>query len=397
MKTSHFFLLLPVLLFTKIFAQSGSVEAIGRCPATCFPSIEDAFRECARFLTIGCVLTPCAAGGFGCPIPDPIETENEVLPGGEVLIDGLNVLDFFQFKVNLNTSFPLRTDLYLLSDATGSVSAAIGEIRTRFTEIVDLFEGETNAQFGIGFFRDEEDEGLDNGFSNLQGITSDRSAVTNAIQSLNAIDGGDADEANLVALHKVATDPAIGWRESTRRILVYFGDFPGHEPTCVEGKTLTRESVINDLQELNITVIAASFGLPGLDGTPDSFGCSSGSAGPGQGTAISSATGGILVPNTQQTELIEAIERAGRGLSRTFDLDSSDCDGMLTTSTDPSLPITLGPDESQVLDQIVQIQAGVCAGGNTFECVLDYTESGASLPPTTVKLVNIQGCPDFGF
>ncbi|CAN8070133.1 unnamed protein product [Agarophyton chilense] len=276
------------------------------------------------------------------------------------------------------------------------MGTAISEVKTRFIEIVNLYENLTDAHFGIGLFRDEaeRDSALEFGFMNAQSLTGNQADVFTAIDSLVARGGGDADEANLVALNKVATNADIGWRPNSRKILVYFGDNPGHEPTCIGGGPITRDTVIENLKAKNITVVAVSFGT-GLDRAPRPFECASGNAGTGQGTAIATATGGVLLPNTQQAKVIEAIENAVLNLNRTYDLDSSDCDGKLITSTNPALPITLAPRDSQVVDQIIVIESGVCTGGATFECTLKYTEAGASLAPTRLKFLDIQGCPEF--
>ncbi|PXF42965.1 hypothetical protein BWQ96_07303 [Gracilariopsis chorda] len=358
-----------------------------RCPNVCLPPVE-AFTSCARFILNGCVPVPCGGGNLRCSAPGPA---TNVPPGGDIVLERVRVLDQFSFQVNLNTTYPLQTDIYLLSDATGSMRTAIAEVRTRFSEIVEMFESVTDAHFGIGFFRDESE--LGNGFMNLQGITGDRAAVQTAIDSLVARGGGDRPEANLVALHQVATDSSIGWRPASRKILMYFGDNPGHEPTCVGSVPLDRDEVIKALNAMNITVVAVSFN-PGLDGNPTVFGCSGAiPAGPGQGTAISTATGGVLVPNTQQTQLIEALENAVLNIDRTFDIDTSDCDGKLTTTTDPMLPVTLAAGDSQVIEQSVIIDSGICDTVGPFECQFNYTEAGAALPPTRFRVLEVDGCP----
>ncbi|PXF45797.1 hypothetical protein BWQ96_04464 [Gracilariopsis chorda] len=367
--------------------DSDSIIVTLTCPNVCLPRVE-AFNTCARFILNGCVPVPCKGDNLRCAAPGRAP---EVVPGGDIVLERVRVLDQFSFQVNLNTASPLQTDIYLLSDATGSMRTAIAEVRTRFSEIVEMFESVTDAHFGIGFFRDESDPG--NGFINLQGITGDRAAVQTAIDTLVARGGGDRPEANLVALHKVATDSSIGWRPASRKIVMYFGDNPGHEPTCVGSLQLDRDDVIEALNAMKITVVAVSFN-PGLDGNPTVFSCRRvPPAGRGQGTAISTATGGVLVPNTQQTQLIEALQNAVLNIDRTFDIDTSDCDGMLTTTTDPTLPVTLAAGDSQVVEQTVIIEQGICETDGPFECQFTYTEAGAALPPSRFRVLAIDGCP----
>eukprot|EP00178_Gracilaria_changii_P014264 TRINITY_DN40331_c0_g1_i1.p1 TRINITY_DN40331_c0_g1~~TRINITY_DN40331_c0_g1_i1.p1 ORF type:complete len:393 (-),score=50.15 TRINITY_DN40331_c0_g1_i1:108-1286(-) len=392
MALSHALLLLVACAYLVLArATDESIIPTATCPAGCEADVGAAFTKCSRFFTIGCTLIPCATGGFRCGIRADADV-GTVLPGGEVVIDGLDVYDWFKFQVNLNASHPLRTDFYLLSDATGSMGEEIAEVRTRFHEIVEMYESITDAHFGVGFYRDESESGLDSGFKNVQALTANRDAVYRAIRSLTATGGGDGDEANLVALHKVATDSGIGWRHDSRKILVYFGDYPGHEPSCVEGVTITRNTVINELRAKEITVVAASF-APGLDGTPIPYGCSSGGVGSGQGSAIASGTDGALFLNSDTSGFIERLQRAVIELSRKYDLDASHCAGKLSTSSEPPFPVILEPYDTKVVEQFVRIEAGVCATGGNFECDLKYTEGGASLPATRVRVVNIRGCP----
>ncbi|KAI0561389.1 von Willebrand factor A-like protein [Gracilaria domingensis] len=391
MAASRAVLLYASFLLAVAFAADESIIPTARCPPGCEADVSDAFSKCSRYFTIGCTLIPCSSGGFKCGIHADADV-GTVLPGGEVVIDGLDVYDWFKFQVNLNASHPLRTDFYLLSDATGSMSEEIAEVKSRFNEIVGLYEHITDAHFGVGYYRDEAESGMDNGFKNVQALTGDRRRVYNAINSLRATGGGDDDEANLVAMHKVATDSSIGWRHDSRKILVYFGDYPGHEPTCVEGRTITRDTVIRKLKAKEITVVAASF-TPGLDGTPISYGCSSGSAGGGQGTEIATDTGGALFQNADVSGFIDRLKGAVTNLRRKYDLDASDCMGKLTASSEPPFPVYLEAHDSKVVEQFVRIEPGVCAGGANFECDLRYTEGGASLPPTRLRVVNIRGCP----
>ena len=100
---------------------------------------------------------------------------------------------------------------------------------------------------------------------------------------ISATGGDDRAEANLVGLYKVAKNSGIGWREDSRKVLVYFGDEPGHEPTCNSGiSRLTRTNVIEELKFQNITVVAMSVGANNLNGPTDAFGCGESGAGAGQ-------------------------------------------------------------------------------------------------------------------
>eukprot|EP00171_Calliarthron_tuberculosum_P022356 IDg22356t1 len=183
------------------------------------------------------------------------------------------------------------TDFYLLSDATGSMRGAIADVQKKFKLIIEQFQSDnTKVAFGVGYYRDSAY--TNNGFTNLQPISTNLRLSTNAVNVLRASGGGDAPEANLVALHQVATSSAIKWRNNSRRILVYFGDHPGHEPSCVGGKSLTRVNVGDALKKARITVVGVTFGAKKLDGKTRAFKCAGSGAGAGQATHITSVTGG---------------------------------------------------------------------------------------------------------
>lgn len=390
-----------IALLATLLVQISTAQVVNfvRCPRDiCYPlsSLREAFTDCAPFATVGCEILDCEdSEGFRCDrLPENEPEPPMLMPGGEIVFSSLGISDNFTFMVNLSVS-PLKTDFYLLTDATGSIADEIENVQAGFTDILSVFSEDTDAAFGIGYYRDEESAGTDNGFRNLQSITTSIPPVEAAVAELFGDLGGDNDEANLVALYRLATDSSIGWRDGSRRIVAYYGDFPGHEPTCVDGKELTRANVIEALQAQNITVVAVSF-EPGLDRAPmKSFGtCSSAPLGRAeQATAITSSTGGRLLKSSSEG-VVEAIQEVITDLDRTFDLDLNDCADKLTTTTDPTLPLTLRAGTVATLEQKVKLNEGVCTVGiSSFECDLRYTESGAFLPSTKVTVLDIVGCP----
>lgn len=283
-------------------------------------------------------------------------------------------------------------DFYLLSDATGSMRTAISAVQDRFRNVVQArSEASSDVQFGVGFYRDENDPGF--GFVNLQSMTSSISDVLSAIDMLTAEGGGDRPEANLVALYSLATGAGIGWRPDARKIVVYFGDSPGHEPTCFSGVTATRNSVVAALNEWGITVVAASFD-GGLDAATSSFGCSTAttSTGPGQGTAITSGTGGALVDSSDQEGLIESIIAAVGSLSQDIEVDTSDCDGKLDVQFQPALPITASPGDMVTITESVTATEAICAEGPEFSCTVRFLAGGGLLGEQVLNARTVHAC-----
>lgn len=392
-------LLLVFALVIFFHFSTSIIVPYSACPSEkCYNDLGEVFFQCAPHFFIGCAPQPIVCdgkSGYVCTKPAPIGTEVTVGPGEPIVLEKVKLFTTYSFKVDLS-ALPLNTDFYLLSDATGSMSGAIGTVQTKFKDLVAFFKDRSRKpMFGIGYYRDELERGMVDGFKNEQALTEDISKVNTAIGKLRASGGGDGDEGNLVALYKVATDPSIGWRDDSRKILVYFGDFPGHEPTCIKGKTITRTDVIEVLEAKNITVIAVSFGSHGLNRAPSKLRtCSAaGSAGAGQATAITTATGGgAVVSSSNQADLINRIMTAIEALDRTFDLDASDCLGNLEASSKPPLPVTIPGGSSKVIDQAVTILHGVCASGGAFSCDLRYTEEGADLGKVSLKVLKVEGC-----
>src|SRR5207249_1219633 len=117
-------------------------------------------------------------------------------------------------------------------------------------------------------------------------------AVAGAINAWQADGGGDTPEAQLFALDQVAQCPGTGWRPGAKRIIVWFGDAPGHEPVCpgawpdeaagpgaagscdtmvVHRHSIDITTLVALLQNQNIVVVAISLttGAPGgLNGNP---------------------------------------------------------------------------------------------------------------------------------
>lgn len=343
----------------------------------------------------------CGTGpfSFSCELK-PDFASDKICAGDKIVFDGLdlkknNVLSYF---IDLNAPH-LQYDMYLLVDATGSMGTAISAAKSKFLNIVKSFDDYNDIRFGVGYYRDEAERGMVNGFRNQQPLTADIPKVTGAISRIVASGGGDGPEANLVALYKVATDSSIGWRSGSRKVVVWFGDWPGHEPTCVPGlPELNRNIVGKALFDKKITVVTVSFTTPGLDsnGRPPyapitSYRCGKPGAGAGQASAIVKATSGFLVEEKDQAKLIEKIGSALNSLAKVFDYDNSDCIAKISDVHNPSLPLTVPAGTSSTVKHTLTLKSDACRDSE-FECKYRYFESGAEIPPTTLKFVNVKGC-----
>ena len=133
--------------------------------------------------------------------------------------------------------------------------------------------------------------------------TTDTALVSSAVATWVADGGIDTPEGQLFALHRLATDPAIGWRPDARRIIVWFGDAPGHDPVCAaisgEAADVTEASATAELQAAPAIVVAVSTTTgpaAALDDDPvaganDYGACGAPGGIAGQATRITAATG----------------------------------------------------------------------------------------------------------
>lgn len=327
------------------------------------------------------------------PIP-PVSPPGTVAPDEDVDLPPLSPdEDEVSFTVEVvirNSSGSTKEDLYLLSDATGSMGDAIDDVRNNFQKLVDARSAASDdVAFGVGFYRDEDDTP----FENLQKITSDVDKVKTGIEKLVAAGGGDVEEANLYALYVVATSDSIGWRQNSRRILVYFGDSPGHEPTCVDGLRLTRASVVKALNKESITVVGTDFGA--LDGATNSYGCSGSSdTEDGQASAITSGTGGALVMAEDQADLIEKIVGGVEKLEQELAADVSDCESKgVKVEFEPALPVMVKSGSKIEIKETVSLSKKVCSTVGPIQCKVKFTLSSAETGTQTINTsVDVDGC-----
>jgi hypothetical protein len=197
-----------------------------------------------------------------------------------------------------------QADVYLLADTTGSMSSIIGAVQAGIGAVVnDPAFLPFDVAWGAGNYKDFPiPESSPYAFQHQQSPTPGAADVTVAVNTWSADGGNDTPEGQLYALQQVATDPAIGWRPGSKRILVWFGDAPGHDPVCSAisgGPDITEATATDALVAAGITVVAISTDTgvaDALDGDPvagstDYSVCTVGGS-PGQATRISGATPG---------------------------------------------------------------------------------------------------------
>jgi hypothetical protein len=213
-----------------------------------------------------------------------------------------------------------KADVYLLADTTGSMSPIISTVQAGITTVISdpVFAG-FDVAWGVGNYKDFPIPlSSPYAFQAQLAPTTDITAVATAVNTWSASDGLDIPEGQLFALQQVA-DPAIGWRPGSKRILVWFGDAPGHDPVCaaISGAAadVTEATAAAALVGAGITVVAISTdtGTAGaLDGDPTAgsadYGVCTVGGSPGQATRIASATpGGSHTTGVDATTMIATL------------------------------------------------------------------------------------------
>ncbi len=221
-------------------------------------------------------------------------------------------------------------DIYFLADNTGSMGPAISAVQVGASNIFAALNGLSGLQFGVGEYQDFENAGDTSlAFQNRQAVTNNQAAVTAALNTWTASGGGDGPEAQLYALDQVADSPTISWRPGVKRIVVWFGDAPGHDSICKAasglGYDITEASVTSKLVASGITLLALSLNDgPGGSGYPNGLNddptnliggpinaaytaCGAPGGTPGQATRIAAATGGIVVNSVDPSAIVATI------------------------------------------------------------------------------------------
>jgi len=270
--------------------------------------------------SIGRRLFTPTVGGFDVPRPERTAVTIDPSVNDLVLGDCPHLEERITVTVPPTGTTP-KADVYLLADTTGSMSSVLDAVKAGAAAIVGnpALAG-FDVAYGVGNYRDfPVGTGLNSyAFQHQQAPTTVLADVQNAVNVWTAAEGGDGPEGQLWALQQLGTDPAIGWRPDAKRILVWFGDAPGHDPVCaaISGgpADVTESTALAALQAASITVTAVSTTTgfaAGLDDDPTSGAsdyavCAVGGTS-GQATRIAAATGGTLTTGVDATVIVTTL------------------------------------------------------------------------------------------
>jgi hypothetical protein len=237
----------------------------------------------------------------------------------------LNKCDRVSEKITVTvppTGVAAKADVYLLADTTGSMQPVLDAVIAG-SEAILSHPGLAayDVAWGVGNYRDFPIPlSSSYAFQHQLSPTTNHVPVNAAIDLWTALDGQGLDlpEGQFFALHQLATNPSIGWRADSKRIVVWFGDAPGHDPICTDlsglAAALTEASVTADLTGAEITVVAVSTttGDPqALDGDPvatsNDYGSCPKEGSPGQATRIAAATNGSHTSGVDPDSIVATL------------------------------------------------------------------------------------------
>jgi hypothetical protein len=301
-----------------------------------------------------------------------------------------------------------KADVYFLADTTGSMGGVLAAVQAGANNVLATLNGlGLDLAFGVGNYKDFPPK-APSPFTHQLAPTSAAAAVAAAIGTWSAIGGGDLPEGQLLALDALAQAPggSIGWRAGARRIIVWIGDAPGHDPICtaVSGgaNAITEASVTAALAAQNIALLAISTATPGLDADPKTgatdytgtCGAPGGSA--GQGTRLAAATGGKFVtgvnPGTIVNTIIDLVKGSVSGIGN-LKLVASASIAPLVVSIAPAAGYgPLSGAMQHVLRFEVRFQGIACKDSDqVFSGTLDVVADGAVVAAKKVQ-VTIPAC-----
>jgi hypothetical protein len=286
-----------------------------------------------------------------------------------------------------------KVDVYFLADVTASMGPILDEVKANAQQIVTtlLATPGVDLMVGLGSYRD---------FFNLPPFppqpyipqlapTDDVPALVDAINTWIPVEGGDGSEAQLYALHEIATNPVSGFRPDAKRIVVWFGDSPGHDPICdilvgfgvpaFEIDEALTTSVLQAGGPGGTTVIAIGTVTSllvypnALNDDPTKFNddyeffCDQGGLS-GQASRLAAATGGVYTQVTDPSLITDTILDAVANLLNTADVSVvglGDTLPFIQSITPPSyqdVVLPTSPEETVCVEFDVLLEGPPCAG-----------------------------------
>ena len=294
---------------------------------------------------------------------------------------------------------PPTPDILFLADTTGSMGSAISTVQSDLTQAGGIIQSvlavRSNAAFGAANYRDVACDGA-LGYVRDQAMTTSLETIQAAVNHWTAPIGAGCDtpEDQLYALHRIATDPAgegelgtdPGWRPGSTRIVVWFGDSNGHDPSPLPTDGVSQVSLVdaaNALVAANVHVIAVPVDTADGNGLETAVFDATLNMTVDQPKYIVQQTGGALQPLTSPADVAQAIIAGLKDLPVTL-VPSTSCDDPNITlsvgTQDPLNPVQSG---AAVTYSDVSATVGAHASPGIHTCTLSFTANGVPDPALT--------------
>lgn len=296
--------------------------------------------------------------------PDPKVVEVSLSPG-----TNRTLRKCVQTKEEKGTTSKTPLQLYLLTDATGSMGGYIGQVQTFASTLTnDILAAIPGTEFAAGYYRDKDDDVLFAAQTNF-GTVGNTTGVISAIKAWNADGGGDITEGQFYALHEIATNPGVAsWEADKAHVLVWFGDAPAHDPMCASefpglSVNITEHSVTKELKTQKIIVVAISNPTGGLNAAPSSgYGSCAAPGTAGQASRITNATGGLYLTSTV-AGIVDAIVTAVTAVVPPPPITVTPvvtCDSNLRVAFTPSILADVSPGDKPCMTENITAGALFC-------------------------------------
>lgn len=321
----------------------------------------------------------------------PSEVSETLEPGDSVTIE----------KTVQTDDVPAKPDVYFLADTTGSMFSVIDQVQTDAAAVLaDIDSQTTDPRYGAGDYKDFPHDPY--AFRNEAAILAtddDGAAALTAIGDWAAGGGADGSEGQLYALDQIADpgDPTgVDWRPDATRIVVWFGDAPGHDPVCSDisglGYDIDEASATAKLTAAGIQVIAISTLTGFAEGLDDDPTLSAGDYAPfcdvidgssGQATRIAAATGGVHLTDVPASAIADAILEGIGSLSVTITPVPVGCDP-LDISFDPGSQ-TVDSGDAATFSETIAVPSDVDV--EEVDCTVEFRDgSGAVIATQDISI-----------
>jgi hypothetical protein len=300
-----------------------------------------------------------AAGAAAHADVSPPTVEQSADPGAVVSLT----------KTVTTPEIPPKPDIVLLADQTGSMGSALNNVKANMADIITTVKAaQPDAEFAVATYCDEGDPVAP--FTLHQDLSSDTATVTAAVNGISLCYGGDTPEGQLNALWQIGDGgDAVSFRPDSSRIVAWFGDAPGHDPSVGHTEADATASLLGD----DVRVLAVSVGANQLDQT-------------GQATRITQATGGSLLTGVSTGQVAAKILEGLQNLPVEV-AGAPACDPGLSVGLDPaSQTVTSGTDA--VFTETITV-ADDAEQGATLTCTVPFTLNGADGGPGFTQTVQI--------